>query len=313
MKTTLLVLSHSAPQYQELLQDRLPSGINMICTDNIESVGPLQQKITLALAEPSLIAPHLAQLPHLAWLQSTFAGVDALMQPQLKQNYQLTGIKGIFGPLMVEYVFGHLLQLSRHISTYQNQQKQGLWASKPYQSLAGKNMLICGTGDIGKALAKAAKTFNIKVMGFNRSGTQHKHFKHCYGPSELTDALNQADIVINTLPASTSSYQLFAAPQFQAMKTSATFINVGRGSTVHQEDLLAALQSQQIGHAVLDVFTVEPLPKEDPLWQQTNVTITPHISAVSFPDQVANIFCDNLGRFLNHESLLYPVDFKKGY
>ncbi|RJG47882.1 D-2-hydroxyacid dehydrogenase [Motilimonas pumila] len=313
MKTTLLVLSHSAPLYQELLQDRLPSGVNMICTDNIESIGALQQKITIALAEPSLIAPHLEHLSQLSWLQSTFAGVDALTQASTKHSYQLTGVKGIFGPLMVEYVFGHVLQLSRHIGQYRRQQQQQIWSAAPYQSLVGSTMLIAGTGDIGSALAKAAKSFGLNVIGMNRAGTARKHFKQCVAPQHLLDALTLADIVVNTLPSTAHNRHLFARQAFQKMKPSAIFINVGRGSTVHQSDLLQALIEKEIGHAVLDVFDVEPLPASDALWQQPNATITPHNAAVSIPAQVVDIFCDNLGRFLNHEALIYPIDLKKGY
>ncbi|WP_434340287.1 D-2-hydroxyacid dehydrogenase [Motilimonas cestriensis] len=313
MTNTLLILSKDAEVYQQLLSGRLPPDIHVLATDNIESVIEMQQQITLALAEPALIAPALTKLPHLIWLQSTFAGVDALQDNSLPRHYQLTGVKDIFGPLISEYVMGHWLALLRQFSLYQAQQRQQIWQAQPYVSLQGKTMVITGTGSIGRYLAKTANNFGVKVLGINTSGKQWEEFDHCYTIAQLNTVLAQADIVVNALPATAKTQQLFNLDRFKQMANHAMFINIGRGSAVNEEHLHQALAQRMIHHAVCDVFNVEPLPTESPLWQNPHITITPHNAAVSFPDQIAEIFLTNLSLLLSHKPLKYPLDLTKGY
>jgi phosphoglycerate dehydrogenase-like enzyme len=97
------------------------------------------------------------------------------------------------------------------------------------------------------------------------------------------------------------------------MKSSAVLINVGRGSIVNENDLVTALQQQQIAAAVLDVFETEPLPEDSQLWGLPNVFVTPHVAAASFPQDVIEIFVENYGRFTRSEPLLHLIDFERGY
>ena len=97
------------------------------------------------------------------------------------------------------------------------------------------------------------------------------------------------------------------------MKSSAVLINVGRGSLINEDDLVAALQEKKIGAAVLDVFETEPLPQTSQLWEIPNVSVTPHVAAASFPQDVINIFVQNYARFTSGEPLLHLIDFERGY
>jgi len=305
----LLVLSKDYAQYQALLQPQLPEQVELVATDRYDA----DPTVEIALAEPAMIAPLLAELPQLKWLQSTFAGVDALMKEELRQDYLLTNIRGVFGPLMSEYVLGHIIALERRYADYQKQQQHKVWQSHSYRSLQGKRMLILGTGSIGQHLAGVASAFGISVTGISRSGQRVAGFQQTYPLDQLSRQLPDADYIVSALPDTPQTRHLFNENTFSCMKPNAVLINIGRGSAVDQEQLVAALNKGRPGHAVLDVFQQEPLPEEDPLWYHPKVTVTPHNAAYSFPEQVSEIFCANLKRWMADEAPQYQVDFSKGY
>jgi len=119
--------------------------------------------------------------------------------------------------------------------------------------------------------------------------------------------------VVLTLPATAQTRHIVNASTLKMMKPSAVLINVGRGNSVCEGDLVEALRDGVIGGAVLDVFEKEPLPQDSPLWLMPNVYITPHTSAISFPAEIVKVFADNYRRFARGDSLRYVVDFELGY
>ena len=271
------------------------------------------QQAMVLLADPPLIAPYLAEYPHLQWLQSTYAGIDALIKPEIRQDYQLTNIRGIFGPLIAEYILGHILNHQRHFPQYKAQQQRSHWQSHPYQSMAGKTMVIIGTGTIGQHLAKVGAVFGCHIIGVNRSGiTASTDFQQTYAITALNTALTQADYVVSILPATTDTDDLFDQDRFSHCKN-ALFFNVGRGNTVNEQALIMALEQQYLCHAFIDVFKTEPLTPDHPFWHHPKITITPHIAAESFPEQVFTIFKANYFRFQQQQKLNYLIDFKRGY
>lgn len=268
---------------------------------------------TVLLADPPLIATSLNNYPHLQWLQSTYAGIDTLIKPQLRQDYQLTNIRGIFGPLIAEYVIGHILNYQRHFCRYTFQQQQQQWQPIRYQSMATKTMVIVGTGTIGQHLAKVAAAFGCHIIGVNRSGISAScDFNHTYAISDLDSALTQADYVVSILPATSQTDDLFDQHHLKHCKN-ALFFNVGRGNSVNETDLVNALEQHYLQHAFLDVFKHEPLATDHPFWHHPQITITPHIAAESFPEQVFTVFKDNYLRFTQQRELMYTIDFKRGY
>ncbi|MEC6900398.1 D-2-hydroxyacid dehydrogenase [Photobacterium piscicola] len=271
------------------------------------------QQATVLLADPPLIAPHLAKYPHLQWLQSTYAGIDTLIKPKIRQNYQLTNIRGIFGPLIAEYILGHILNHQRHFHQYKVQQQQSHWQSHPYQSMEGKTMVIIGTGTIGQHLAKVGTVLGCRIIGVNRNGiAANADFQQTYAITNLNTALTQADYVISILPATADTDDLFDQDSFSHCKN-ALFFNVGRGNAVNEQALIMALEQQYIAHAFIDVFKTEPLIPNHPFWLHPKITITPHIAAESFPEQVFTIFKANYFRFQRQQKLNYLIDFKRGY
>lgn len=301
----LYILSNQAEAYQALLVNSNLSNIELTCDAS---------QATIVLADPPLLSKQLDDFPKLQWAQSTFAGIDALVTPSLRQDYQLTNVKGIFGQLISEYVLGYSLSYFRHFADYQQQQSGQQWQPHAYQSVAGKTLVILGTGSIGCKLAQTAAALGFACLGVNRSGQapSNSDFTQCYSIEHIDRALEQADIVVNALPSTQQTRHILNQQHLSHCQDVLLF-NIGRGDAVDQQGLLTALEKGWVAHAYLDVFPVEPLPQDSAYWQHPKVTITPHIAATSFPEQVFEIFEQNCQRWLAQQPLLNQVDFALGY
>jgi phosphoglycerate dehydrogenase-like enzyme len=301
----LYLLTESNSIYRQALQQKSLAGLEF--TEE-------RSEATIVIAEPPLAAKCLDDFPKMEWLQSTFAGVDKLMVHGLRQDYLLTNVKGVFGPLIAEYVIGYLTSYFRHFSFYQQQQNQANWTPQPYKSLVGQRMVILGTGVIGAYLAQVAKSFGMTLVGVNRSGIPPKNspFDQLFHIAELERALSGADIVVNTLPNTSHTYHLLNQQSFSACHDVLLF-NVGRGATLDESALIPSIEAGYIQHAFLDVFEQEPLEAEHPFWGHPKVTVTPHIAAVSFPEQVVDIFAESYQHWCLGLEPQFMVDFEKGY
>ncbi|MGR5065984.1 D-2-hydroxyacid dehydrogenase [Photobacterium sp. DNB22_13_2] len=300
----LMIVSRQKQAYEDMLTERPLPGVTF---------AQQPDEATILLADPPKVAPLLRQFPALEWIQSTFAGIDALTQPHLRQDYTLTNIRGCFGQLISEYVLGLVMAHQRHFTTYQAQQQTQNWHPHPYHTLAGKTMVILGTGSIGSHLARSAKVLGFHVIGVNRSGlAEERAFNAIFPLAKLHDALTQADILVSTLPATAGTDDLLNASSLSSCRHALLF-NVGRGNAICESGLLHALESGAIEHAFLDVFKQEPLPNGHPFWPHPKITVTPHIAAESFPHQVMAIFRDNVQRWLKRQPLRYAINFQRGY
>jgi len=299
-----IATEHDDTYVQLILNQDLP---DLEITQNPESA-------ELVLASPPLIADCLDEFTQLDWLQSTYAGINKLTQPNLRHDYTLTNVKGIFGPAIAEYVLGYTISHFRHFFHYHQQQQQQNWQPQLYTSLTDKTMVVLGTGSIGSHLAQAASAFGIHTIGVNRTGIPPKHeaFKDTFHINELEAALKQADIVINTLPSTAETYQLLNQTTLSYCSNVLLF-NVGRGESVDNKALLLAIKNRWVEHAFLDVFEHEPLSQEHPFWKLPQVTITPHIAALSEPRQVVEIFAENYKQWRDGFTLNHVIDFDKGY
>lgn len=301
----LYILTEHDETYQQLvLEHTLP---DLEITENAAEAD-------IVLAAPPMVAQRLKEFTKLDWLQSTYAGINALAGPELRQDYTLTNVRGIFGPLIAEYVMGYSISHYRHFQHYHQQQAQKQWQPQLYQSLSGRTMVILGTGSIGSHLAKVAQAFGIQAIGVNRTGIPPRQtsFDNTYHINEAHVALKQADILVNTLPSTPQTNKLLDGELLSHCQGALLF-NVGRGSTLDEAGLLLALKNRWIEHAFLDVFESEPLAKEHPFWGLPQITITPHIAALSEPRQVVEIFANNYQSWRDGFQLKYQIDFDKGY
>jgi len=312
-KNRLLILTENSSHYAELIGRLDFSGLEFIACDRAGDAKNHAENCNIILGQPDRIAPVLDVAENLQWIQSTYAGVEAIVTPSQRTDYILTGVKDLFGPLMSEYVFAYILALERNIfQTYENQQER-LWQDMPYKSLKGTLLGICGLGSIGRHIALTGKHFGMDVWGYKRSNEDVSEVERLFTQASFREFLAHPDYVVITLPHTPESFHLFDDGAFQAMKRSAVLINVGRGTVVSENALAHALEEKLIRGAVLDVFEKEPLPKESNLWGLPNVLITPHNSAYSFPEDIVDIFAENYRLFVTGEPLKYVVDFDRGY
>ena len=309
----LLVLTEDNDDYGKLLEERRLPDIEIVTTSDECHVRESIRCSNIILGAPDMVAKILDQAKYLQWVQSTFAGVEALCGENIRRDYVLTGVKDIFGPLMSQYVFGYILSLERHLVETRQNQKNRVWIHIPYRSLAGLTLGICGLGSIGKHVAQTASHFGMRVVACKKTPEEFPYIERVYTGSSFEEFLGILDYLVLVLPHTVETTGLINSETLKQMKTSAVLINIGRGNVIVEPDLVRALKDRAIRAAVLDVFREEPLAADSALWALPNAFITPHNSAVSFPPDIVQIFYDNYQRFLEKRTLQYVIDFKKGY
>jgi phosphoglycerate dehydrogenase-like enzyme len=309
----LLILSAEAMQYAELLKAAdLPQLEIHTALDSASAQASIAS-CNIILGDPPLASEVLVSAGRLEWLQSSWAGVDQLCRPNLRRDYLLTNSKGMFGKLVGEYVMTYLFALERQVFRMRSNQHEKRWQPLAYRPASEIALGIIGLGSIGRHLAMTARHFGIRVTGLNRSGKPCDEVEKVFTADNLAGFLKGLDYIVLTLPATPQTKHVINAEVLRLMKPSAVLMNVGRGNSIDETDLVQALREGVISGAVLDVFENEPLDAESPLWELPNVFITPHTSAISFPEEITSLFIENYKRFLRQEPLLHVVDFELGY
>ena len=266
----------------------------------------------------------LAAGSNLRWIQVGGAGVERyLVMPQLSSGeVLLTNGQKLASPEIAEHVMALTRALARGLGYAITAQNHGDWIRSdigdkaPLQRLRGKTMLVVGLGGIGTEVARLASAAEMRVTGIRSSRRSGPPFVDRVGLTEdLAEFAAEADVVVNCLPMTPDTTDIFDAALFDLMKPTAFFVNVGRGGTVDTEALVAALTSGEIAGAGLDVTDPEPLPAGHPLWKAPNLIITPHYAAWSDIGRERRwlLYRENLRRFVAGEPLLSVVDPERGY
>ncbi|MDT2673499.1 phosphoglycerate dehydrogenase [Enterococcus dongliensis] len=255
----------------------------------------------------------------LKWVQSISAGIDSLPLAEFStQNILLSNGSGIHALSISEHIIGVLLGYYRGLNQSVKNQEQQLWGQNTihYDQLAGKNLLVVGTGHIGQQLSRSIHSLGVNVYGINTTGHPVEGFTETYSIKNLAKIVSGMDIVVGILPGTQETYHIFNSDIFEKMKQDAVFINVGRGDTVHTKELITALTEKSFAFAALDVFEEEPLSSDNPLWTLPNVLITPHISGltVDFQNKFMQIFLANLKAYVTTNALSRnQVRLDRGY
>jgi phosphoglycerate dehydrogenase-like enzyme len=282
-------------------------------------------------------APEAA--PNLKWVQINWAGADrALRMPLFASGtVQLTTGAGIHAVNMGEYTLMMMLALAHRMPIAHKMMNEGRWpregtwargkdsAFMPME-LRGATLGLIGYGWIGKEIARLAGVFGMQVLAMRRS--LHLSAGESVGEGEpnvtfikridLSALLTQSDFVVLVVPSTPQTRGMIGATELAQMKPGAYLINIGRGDAVDETALCAALQNGQIAGAALDVFQQEPLPDDSPLWALANAgkaILTPHIAGQTphYEQRAADLFAENLRRYVAGETLLNRVDFTRGY
>lgn len=225
----------------------------------------------------------LAHAQKLRWLQSHQAAPPAgYYYPELAQHpLVVTNMREIFNDHIGAHVMAYVLAFARGMHLYLPRQLHSEWKPEPLDTavmhLPECTMLVVGLGGIGTECARLAKAFGMTVLATDARRTDTPaSVDEMHPASALDDLLPRADFVVLTVPHTPATEGFFNRARFQRMKKTAFFINIGRGMTTRLDDLVAALRAGEIAGAALDVFEIEPLPKNHALWTMQNVLITPH-------------------------------------
>jgi phosphoglycerate dehydrogenase-like enzyme len=255
--------------------------------------------------------------PNLRWVQGSMAGAGevAAKAGLPETDVVVTTASGVYSGPLAEFVVMALLQHAKNLDRLRRDKAEKAWRQGHTDTLEGKTLCILGLGNIGRAIAERVRPFGTRVVGVKRTVREDdpawRHADELYTTDRLQEALGEADYVAVTLPGTPETQHLVDAGAIGAMKPGAYFVNVGRGTAVDEGALVEALGSGHLSGAALDVFEVEPLPQESPLWDLPNVIISPH-STDNLP-QLTNklqtdLFCENLRRYLDGEPLINVLD-----
>jgi phosphoglycerate dehydrogenase-like enzyme len=311
MGEAILIISHDADQLASLVAGAIHDA-DVTTARNAEQARQCYAGQRILFGSPASIAEGIGAMPDVEWVQSTWAGVTPLISLQ-RRDYVLTGIKGVFGRQMAEYVVGYLLAHELRILRRFEEQQERRWWEGESGSVSGKRIGIMGAGSIGADIAQLCAGLGMTVTGLSRSGRAVAGFDSVYPTSEIKAFLPGLDYLVSVLPDTRQTDNLLNEETLALLPARACFVNVGRANVVDDRALIAALQNGRVGGAVLDVFDEEPLPGDSPFWDTPNLVVTAHMAAVSHPALIVPIFLDNYARYRAGQELLNVIDFEQGY
>lgn len=258
----------------------------------------------------------------LKWIQSSAAGLDhCLVSPVVDSNILVSGCSGLFAPQVGEQMMSLLMGLIRRGSVFFKAQQSKQFVRRPTDNLFGKTIGIAGLGGNGQRIAHILRPMVNRIIATDcfvdcaKDLINNGVVDQILPAARLDEMLPEIDVLIITLPLSSSNENLIGKQQFDLLKPGAYVINVGRGSVVETQSMIDALSNGRLGGAGLDVVEPEPLPPSSPLWEMDNVIISPHVGAQSplrIPVTI-DLFCENIKRFLEGKSLLNQVDKTLGF
>lgn len=263
------------------------------------------------------ITPRLLQASRkLRWIQAPLAGLEHYIFPELIEHPAiLTNMRGVYFDMVPEHAFGLILSLARGLHRYAWLQKERRWDPREVLLLSGQTLGIIGLGGIGGGVARRGAAFEMRVIALDPKAEKPPEVETLFRQDGLNHLLEQSDFVVICAPHTPETEKMIRRPQLQRMKRTAYLINVGRGVIVDLHDLTEALKAGEIAGAGLDVFEVEPLPADHPLWGMENVVITPHVAANTprLAERWLGVLLENLHRFLKGEPLKNVVDKRRWF
>jgi phosphoglycerate dehydrogenase-like enzyme len=275
--------------------------------------------ILVCSAGRALLEPVWPMSAGVRWVHSRWAGIENLLFPALVESDALvTNGRGSFAESLAEFVMGALLFFAKDLRRMRRSQSEGRWDPFDPEWLRGKTLGIVGYGEIGRATARLAKAFGMRVIGARR------HPERSAGDPLLDEALpdgrrlellQRSDYVLVCTPLTPETRGLVGAAEIAALKPSAVLVNVGRGPCVDEAALLQALEAGRIRGAALDVFEQEPLPSGHPFYGLDNVLLSPHCAdhVPGWLDDATALFLENLELFRRGAPLKNVVDKRAGY
>lgn len=297
----------NAGQWRSLLAARLPE---LEFVEGFDAVDPARVHYVLTWAPVA----DIARYSNLRILFAAGAGVDQFDLSAIPQSVALVRmVDESLADIMAEFVVLSALSIHREMLAYRVAQAAQVWEPRSIFPASASRVGVMGLGQLGMACLAQLRHLRFQLLGWNRSARQLDGVKTYTGRKELETFLSQCDILVNLLPLTDSTRAILDRETLACLPQGAGLINVGRGEHVVEADLLAALDSGQVGAAILDVFEREPLPAGHPLWSHPRVWVTPHIASTMQVEGGAAVVAENIQRDLEGRELLYTVDRTAGY
>ena len=295
-----------------------PEGWERTPEEEVEFLGMLAEAEVLYDFPRGHVRDLMEVAPKLRWVQGSMAGAGEVARAAGLLNRDevvVTTASGIYSGPLAEFVLMGMLQHVKGLDLLRRDKAAKSWRQGTTGTLERKTLCVVGTGSIGRAIANRARPFGMRVVGVKRAVREDdaawNSFDELHETKNLPDVLAEADFVALALPGTPQTEGVFDAQTMAAIKPGAYFANVGRGRVVQEAALVEALRSGHLSGAALDVFEVEPLPEESPFWGMDNVIISAHTTDV-VPELInaaqADLFCENLRRYLAGEELLNVLD-----
>jgi phosphoglycerate dehydrogenase-like enzyme len=254
--------------------------------------------------------------PHLRWVHTMAAGgggqvkAAGLSSEQLEQILFTTSA-GVHGGPLAEFAIFGLLAGAKDLPRLQALQREHTWAGRwELKQVSEMTVLVAGLGGIGAEVVRRLAALGARVIGTSRHSRPVEHVDQVITPDRIPAVVGEVDAIISTLPGTAATEKLIGAEVLANVKPGTILVNVGRGTVIDEQALLAALGDGRIGFAALDVFAVEPLPADSPLWDAPNVLVSPHTAALNVAEDrlIAELFAANATRLLDGEELVNRVD-----
>ena len=278
------------------------------------------------------VLPKPEHAPNLRWIQFHWAGMDHVLDEPIlrREGMSITSMSGASAPQMAEHAVMMMLALGHHLPEVFTHQRKANWPSGRWelftpQELRSSTVGIVGYGSIGRQIARILQAFGATVLATKRNVMHPEDTGYTlegmgdpegdlanriYPPQALTTMLKDCDYVVVTVPRTKTTRGLMGARELASLKPGAYLVDVSRGEIVDHDALIPLLRDHKIAGAALDVFPVEPLPADSPLWKLPNVIITPHIAGFSphYDERAAALFSQNLQRYLEELPLYNRMD-----
>ncbi len=280
--------------------------------------------------------PNPERVPNLRWIQFHWAGIDPFVDHSLlRSEIKVTSLSGAAVPQMAEFALTMMLSIARHLPAMMQDKGEKRWAEDRFTrfrplELRGSTVGIVGYGSIGREIARLCQSFGAQILVTKRDLKQLEQSGYMpeglgdpqaeiplriYPPQALASMASECDFLVLTVPLTPNTRGLVNAKVFGEMKPTAYLVDLSRGGVVDHGALVEALKENRIAGAALDVFPVEPIPETSPLWELPNVMLSPHVAGTSghYLERAAELFAENLRRYVANEPLLNLFDPQHGY
>lgn len=310
----------AAPALREL--DAIGPGVTVKIGKTADALGDSVREARVLFnwtgAKPE-VKKVLETAPRLEWIHAMYAGLDRSLFPELVESpIPLTNGSGVFSQSLGEFVILGILYFAKDVSRRIQAKAAHKWDVFDNAEISRQTVGIVAHGDIGRAVARRAKAMGMRVLAHRRNPAPRpgdENVDRVYAAHELHTMLPQCDYVAVTAPLTDETRGMIGKREFELMKPSAVILNVGRGPVIDEAAMVDALRTKRIRGAALDVFDVEPLPPDNPLWDLDNVFMTSHCAdhVDGWVESAVVFFLEQFRRWRNGEPLKNVVDKRAGY